>query len=195
MRITGKTLCLAIWLVTQLVPARGGNVTLADLERAVINTRIVSDQLVRKDGRERLLQLQDDWKIILGPENKISWTITQTARGPGGGIRTTSRSFSWTVERAGEKVDLGGGHGVWIFADGVLTALRTFKGGALKQTILFDRSDGALTCTANAAFAYEKGVNGIVLNSPFDNAPIVILRAKQLSSSCRITMPDQGGAQ
>ena len=41
-------------------------------------------------------------------------------------------------------------------------------------------------CTANLNFAREQGVNGIVLDSFVDGRPLIILNARQLSSTCRL---------
>ena len=97
---------------------------------------------------------------------------------------------SYILDHPREIKNRGGGEALWTFADGTLTFLRTYKGGASRFSYAFARDGGALVCTANLYFAREQGVSGIVLNSPMDGHPLVILNVRQLSSSCRVTQED-----
>jgi hypothetical protein len=167
-------------------PASGQAVTLADLEGALVEVRFLRQQTISREGRELSNQFQNDLKIEIGPADTIRQTNSPTAYTTRGTRTGKTTSGSWTLERPQETPTRGGGHGIWIFADGTLTFLRTFQGGALKRVFAFTRGAGGLTCTATQTFAREQGVRGIVLDSGIDNVPTVILSTKPISAMCRI---------
>ena len=89
----------------------------------------------------------------------------------------------------------GGGHGVWTFEDGTLSFLRILKGGAIRWNVVFERDGGALKCKAAENLVREEGVRGIITQSALDDVPMVILSAKQISSTCRVTKQVRPAAQ
>jgi hypothetical protein len=183
-------------LLAAISPALGQAVTLADLEGAAIEVRLLRQQTVLREGREHSNQFQNDLKIEIGPADRIQQTNTTTAYTARGTRKGKTTSGWWTLERPRETTSRGGGHGVWIFADGTLTFLRTFQGGALKRVFAFTGGGaGGLNCTATQTFAREQGVHGIVLESAVDNVPIVILSTKPISAMCRVTKQSEAGTQ
>ena len=80
-----------------------------------------------------------------------------------------------------------GDHIVWLFNEGTLTALRTFKGGAYKREFIFAKAGQGLTCKVRDAFAREVGREFVTMNSSIDNAPTKIISSTQTSSTCRVT--------
>ena len=107
---------------------------------------------------------------------------TRTGKATGG---------TWTLEQPRTLKNRGGGHGVWIFENGTLTNLRTFKGGAFKKTIAFARTADGLNCSATEILLREDGVTGVNLTSAFDGRPSQIMNSKQISSTCRVMKQDQ----
>ena len=91
------------------------------------------------------------------------------------------------LERTRELGSMGGGHGVVVFGDGTLTFLRTLKGGALKRDVAFTRGAQGLACIATEAFVRESGVGAIFFDSSIDGVPMIVVSAKQISSTCRVT--------
>jgi hypothetical protein len=76
-----------------------------------------------------------------------------------------------------------------------LTFLRTFKEGAFKRTIAFNRSNDGLSCIANEAYAREEGVGDLTMNSAIDDTPVIIVIFKQISSTCRVVKRSQTPTQ
>jgi hypothetical protein len=155
-------------------PALGQQVTLADLGGVVIEARLLRQQTLFREGREVSNQFQNDLKIEIGLSDRIQQMNSPTAYTARGIRKGKTTSGSWTIERSRETVTRGGGHSMWIFADGTLTFLRTFKGGALKRVFAFARSSNRLNCTASRTFVHEQGVRGIHLDSGIDDVPTVI---------------------
>jgi hypothetical protein len=163
-------------------------VSFAELDGAVIESRIVRQQRIAREGREFSVQFQSDWKIEVGPGDRIISTFNPTAYTPKGTRRGKTRSALFTLERPHD-VAAGGitGHAVWLFDDGKLTFLRTFKGGGLKLTISFASGLEGLGCKAVESLVREEGVQGIMTESAIDGMPVTVLSAKQISADCRLT--------
>jgi hypothetical protein len=165
----------------------GQALTLAELEGAEIQVKIVRHQMVRREGREFPVTVHNDWKLILRPGGMIEQTHDSTAHTPRGPRRAETLTGSFLVDHVRDVQSAGGGRAVWQFNEGTLTFLRTFKSGALKTTVALARGAEGLTCTANETFAREKGSGRIELKSRVDDAPITILSWKPVSSDCRVT--------
>jgi hypothetical protein len=176
-------------------PAAEKPVSFDDLKGVVIETRFLRQQTLLREGREVSNQFQTDLKIEIGSPDRIHQTISQTAYTARGTRKGKTMSGSWTLEHPQETTTRGGGHSVWIFADGTLTFLRTYQGGALKRFFTFTRISAGLACTGGENFAREQGVRGIVLNSGIDGVPTVILSTKPVSSTCRVAKQNEAGAQ
>lgn len=161
------------------------SVTLADLAGTIIETRVVSDQLNRKEGKEFSQRVQNDLKLEIGPEGKINGILQATLYQSGRTFRLKPENISGLLERPGEINVSGPGHSVWIFDDGVVTFLRTLVRGGFKREIKFARGASGITCVANEGFAREEGGGSIVLKS-FDGKPFTVLSAKPTSSNCRV---------
>lgn len=171
-------------------PATGAAVTFADLDGVTIETRVVTDQVVQRQGREFQVQFQEDLKLVIGPGDLIDGTFNPTSYTLRGVKKGKVITFLTKLDRMGETNSSGGGTTIWKFRDGTLTFLRTFKEGALKRTIVFVRSAEGLTCTANLSLARENGVGSLSMNSAIDDVPLKIISAKQMSSTCRVTKPN-----
>lgn len=167
-------------------PPRGA-VTFAELEGSVIETRVVLQQVIQREGKEVAVRVEHDLRLTIGSGSRIDWTWTPTAYGPRGVRRGETRTFSNLLERPGETDLFGGSHGVWVFDKGTLTGLRTFKNGAFKSDTVFARDAEGLTCTASATFAREGGTGSITLDNAIDGVQVTVVSAKQISSSCRVT--------
>jgi hypothetical protein len=162
-----------------------------ELVGSVIEARVVRDQIIRREGRTIPIRFQNDVKLVIGPEDRIQQTITPTSDTPRGRRVGRTRIGLFTLEKPHSVSGLGGGDGVYIFEDAVLTFLRTFKEGAFKRTIAFNRSSGSLSCTANEAYAREEGVGDLTLNSAIDDTPVIVVSSKQISSTCRVMKQNQ----
>ena len=158
------------------------------LQGAVIEARIVRDQVVLRGNRHIPVRFEQDIEIVIGPGDTIQVTSTATSHGPAGTRRGQRQVSSHTLERPRGTRYQGSGHGVWVFDDGTLTFLRTFKDGAIRRTIAIARAKAGLTCTANDGFAREDGVGSVVLDSAVGTGEVAVLSAKQISSSCRIAI-------
>jgi len=172
-------------------PAWGEAVTLADLEGAVIESRVLSERVIRDERGERQVRHQLDLKLAIGPGGKFESWRTPTAYSARGVRRGKTRTASGSIEQVAEHKLLGGGHSVWILAGDSLTFLNTFEGsggrGGFKDTILFTRGPQGLMCTANNAFLREDGKAGIAYISGITGRNIILLSSKQISSTCRVT--------
>lgn len=166
-------------------PASDRLVTIADLAGAVIESRVVSEQQNRKEGKEFSQRVQNDLKLAIGPDGKISGTVQATLHQAGKIFRLKPENISSLLERPSAINISGPGHSVWIFNDGVLTFLRTLVGGGFKREIKFAHGASGVTCVAEEGFAREQGGGSIVLKS-FDGKPFTVLGAKPISSSCRV---------
>ena len=172
-------------------------VTFAELEGSIVDAEIVRQQVIRRAGSTFPVRVQSILKMAIGSDGKfdVTWhTVNDTPRGVFQG-KTVSISGTVNQEAKVPKDNLDGGIGVWLFSDGTLTSLRTFKvAGAFKRDISFSRTAEGFVCTANEAFAREKGSGPVVFNSPVDDVPVTIVSWKQLSSTCRVSKPEPGRA-
>jgi hypothetical protein len=117
-------------------------VKFAELAGSVIEARVVRDQIIRQEGRTFPTRLQNDIELVIGPDDGIQQTITPTSDTPRDRRFGRTRTVVFTLEKPTSLRGLGGGDGVYIFEDAVLTFLRTFKEGAFKRAIAFSRSSG-----------------------------------------------------
>jgi hypothetical protein len=184
-----------LWLPLLSAPASSQAVTFAELDGALVETLVVHQQVIRREGREFPVRLESDLTLLIGPGDQIQRTWTPTSHTPRGKIQGKPQTNLIKLERTRELGSLGGGHGVVVFSDGTLTFLRTLKGGALKRDVAFARGAEALTCTATEAFVRESGVGAIFFDSSIDGVPMIVVSAKQLSSTCRVTAGKAATAQ
>jgi hypothetical protein len=175
-------------------PAADGPVTFAELEGSIIEAKVVRQQVVQRDGHTFPTRFESNLKIVVGSADKfeVTWSsVSHTPRGVFHG-KTLSRSMTLNQAKETNPNNLGGGHGVWMFDDGRLTNLRTYKvDGAFKRDISFTRTAGGFACTANEAFAREEGGGALVMNSAVDDAPVTIISWKQVSSTCHVSKLDR----
>ena len=144
-------------------------------------------QVLRREGREFPARLESDLTLLIGPGDQIQRTWTRTIHTPRGKIQGKPQTNLIKLERTRELGSMGGGHGVVVFGDGTLTFLRTLKGGALKRDVAFTRGAQGLACIATEAFVRESGVGAIFFDSSIDGVPMIVVSAKQISSTCRVT--------
>jgi len=190
-----RPICLAMGLGVISASAWGQAVTLPDIEGAVIEVRLLRQQTIRREGQEVSNQAQTDMRVAIGSGGNIQISVTPTGHSKRGTRVGKPTSGTFVLDETRGMNIGGGGHGVWTFDSGTLTFLRIFKGGALKRTMAFARTAEGLTCQANENLVREEGVKGVVTESPFDGVPIVILSAKQISSTCRVTKQGRPTAQ
>jgi hypothetical protein len=92
-----------------------------------------------------------------------------------------------TADRQPREVpSVGGGHVLWIFQDGKLINLRTFKAGAFRGTIAFSRGAEGLRCTLRAAYAHEAGIADWNWISPISGTDIRMKSIRPISSDCQV---------
>jgi hypothetical protein len=186
------------WLVLGLAlcpaAALAQGVTLADLEGAVVEARVTNDQHIRRDGREFTVQFTQAIRVSFKPEGKIDWSLSPSSVSPKGLKHGPTRKGALTLGEVRKTDALGGGEGLWVFEDGILTTLRTYtKAGGYKRTIAFTRKGDQIGCTAKEVFMREEGAGPPTLRSAVDNAPVTILSYKPASSSCKV-IPKKPGA-
>ena len=115
--------------------------SLADLSEARIEAKIVREQVIRRDTREFPIRIESDVNLVIGPGDKVRQTWTSTSTGPKGTAKGKTLTTTVPLARPRELgTALGGGHGIFIFEDQILTFLRTLKGGAFKREIVFGRA-------------------------------------------------------
>jgi hypothetical protein len=179
-------LALALGLIA--TPAWSQPVTFADLQGATIEAVVVMQQLRRSGGQTHSGESRQTWRTVIGPGDTIQSTSSTTASSPRGTRTSAPRTGSFTLGKPRAVSDLGGGDAVWVFTNGTLNYLRTYRGaGGYKRTFTFARRAGGLTCTVRTAFARESGVGDIELESPVSGSRVEILSSKQVSSSCRVS--------
>lgn len=185
---------LAGCLVLLPTVAQTQTVTPADLEGYAVDTRVVMDQRIRRDGRDLNVQVHFRAQIAFEPDNVILFEFSSTAFGPRGSRQAPVQKGRALLGKVVEPRNLDGGQAVWVFEDGALSTLRTFgNAGGFKRTISFERDGaGAFTCKIKAAHLREEGVGRVATRSPVDNAPVTILSSKQASSSCKVSKARPG---
>jgi hypothetical protein len=166
--------------------ATPGSVTFGELEGFIIEADIVRDQLTQRDGRQVPQQAHTSWRIVIGPEVSIQSTVNVTFYNPHGQRKAEPLTGSFILDQSRHVGSRGGGQGVWHFEEGTLTFTRTFEQGAFRIKFAFSRKDEGLSCQASESFARENGTGPIAMQSAINGQPITMIRAKQISSNCRL---------
>jgi hypothetical protein len=161
-------------------------VTFDELEGFTIEANIVRDQLVQRDGRQVPQQAHTSWRIIMGPGASIQSTVNVAFHNPHGQSNAEPLTGSFILDQSRYVGSRGGGQGVWHFEGETLTFTRTFEQGAFRVKFTFSRNNDGLSCQASEVFARESGTGRITLQSPITGQPVTIIRAKQISSNCRV---------
>jgi hypothetical protein len=159
-------------------------VTLADIEGAKIHTKLVTEMLVQRQGRQGQRTQEVDWQINVLPEQGISFTFQATSHTPRGTRTSPVRERTVKLD---EPWSTDNGEAVWQFKDGDLIFVRSHQGGAVRTVVSLKRDGQNLTCATSMVFARERGKNGLVMNSAIDGAPVTILSWKPVSSTCDVT--------
>jgi hypothetical protein len=178
-------LICAPMLAGLLGPAWGENVTLADLTGSVVEASASYENSGLWEGRHVLTQSRTDWKIIIQPGGAVRGEWSMTIHGARGTRRTAPVSFSFVLGQPKKTTNLGGGHSVWLFENGVLTRLQTFKVGGFQLKIAFHRSGEHLTCSVSAPQMREIGAGNTQRESAFGGR-FEIISSKQVASTCQI---------
>jgi hypothetical protein len=107
-------------------------VSFADLQGAVIHTRVLFQQEGLSNGQPFQNQAEAVSTITIDSTNTLTNTVVSTAYNPRG-IRTSPpRSGSFTLGQPREISSAGGGNAMWSFQDGKLVNIRSFKAGAYR---------------------------------------------------------------
>lgn len=168
-------------------PVWAAGVTLADLEGAVIETSVTYDRAGRLGDQVISGSLQHDRTITIGPGGNLRNTLVHTMSTPRGSV-VRQESGSATIGKPKQIQSLvGGGDAVWIFENGTLTLLRTYRSGAYKMEIVFTRGTTGISCKVRAPYARENGTGGIDIASAGNGQRFQLTSARQVSSSCRVT--------
>jgi len=154
-------------------------VTWADLQGAVIQSSSNFTLQTRYNGQERWQKVRGSWRIIVGPGQTITGTLT---RENPAGIKTNSATF--TLGRPQKFAD---GDTVWFFENGQLVNLRTFQAGGIKVTYTFTRRGNGLACSVKAPFVRERGAATISRDAIGGPGNAEILSTKIDSSTCRVS--------
>ena len=168
-------------------PATRGAVTFDELEGFIVEANVVRDQLTERGGRRISQQAHTNWRIVIGPRVSIQSTVNVTIYNPNGQRKAEPVVGSFMLDESRHVNSRGGGQGLWHFEEQTLTFTRTLGQGAFRIKFSFSRGNGeSLSCEANESFARENGVGRITMQSAIDGQPVVIVRAKQISSTCRV---------
>ena len=160
-------------------------VTLTEIAGAKIHTKLVTEMMVRRQGRQFPASQEVERQIYMELDGRITSSSRVTAHSPRGTRTTPVRA---TTVKLDEPWFTENGEAVWQFKDGDLTFVRSYEGGALRTIISFKRDGQNLTCGVGTVYARERGKNSIVLNSPIDGVPVTILSSKQVSSACNVAL-------
>jgi hypothetical protein len=172
-------LSVAAALCGWTTPSFSQAVTWAELQGSVIQSSTMFSIHRRINGREDWDKVRGSWKILVGPGQTITGTLTREG---GAGIKSESATF--TLGRPQAFAD---GSTVWFFENGLLVNLRTFQAGGIKVTYTFSRRAGGLACTVKAPFVRESGVATIQRDSIRGGGNVEILGTKIDSSTCRVS--------
>ena len=170
-------------------PARAQAVTFADLNGLTIEATIVRDQVVRREGWKFTTENTVHWKVVIGPGDAIENTVSQTSVTSRGDHKAKPVTNAYVLGTEQELKSQGGGTGLWEFADGTLTYMRTFRQGAYRASVAFARGADGLTCTFTDTLAREGARGDIVMESMIDGSEVTVLRSKLLSTNCRVVKP------
>jgi hypothetical protein len=176
---------IALFFATNTSLTYAADVTLADLDGAIIETTSIHDQVGVLNGMRSPNRLAEERKITIGPGPTLQNAITDTISSERG-TKVVQFSGAFTINKPREIGSHGGGHGVYLFANGTLTFLRTLRSGGFKSEITFHRSSAGLTCSIRSPFARENGT-GEVEMSAASGGSWKLVSSKQISSSCRVT--------
>jgi hypothetical protein len=169
-------------------PVWAAGVTLADLEGAVIETSVVYDRTIRLQDQGVIpSRLQHDRTITIGPGGNLHSTLVHNISTPRGPV-VRQESGSATIGQPKQIRSLGGGgDAIWIFENGTLTLLRTFRSGAYKMEIVFARGATGISCKMRAPYVRENGTGSIEMASAGNGQNFEVISERQVSSSCRVT--------
>ena len=186
--VNGKFMCtVAVALVALSAPASAQEVTFSDLEGHIVEADIHREQSGRRQGQTKSARFHQNWKFSFNADKSIELTIAATRHGPDGASATKPTSRTFTLDEQRNVPGLGGGEGVWTFADGTLIYIRTLLSGAYRASFAFARGSAGLTCTVTEAWGREDGRGEIKIQSPYDGREVTIVSTKQLPSSCKVT--------
>ena len=169
-------------------------ITMEDLQGALMEVSVTHERTIRRNGRELPNKYRTDWKIRFNSVDSILVSSERVSYGLRNTNRTQEKESVKKLARPKETTLRGGGHALWIFEDDALTFLRTYQGGGMKATFTVARSSTGFDCTAKASWLREEGTP-IVMRSFVDEARLEILRARQVASSCRITIKGEAAAR
>lgn len=161
-------------------------VSFADLQGAVIHTRVLFQQEGLSNGQPFQNQAEAVSTITIDSSNTLTNTVVSTAYNPQGTRTSPPRSGSFTLGQPREISSAGGGQALWTFQAGKLTNIRTFKAGAYRGTISFTHDADGLRCTLHAAYAREAGVADWNWISPITGTDIRMKSIKPISSDCQV---------
>ena len=161
-------------------------VLLQDLDGSTIVAEVTREQRGRRENREFKTTYQQEWTLVMGPGNFFQVTFTPTSLTPSGKRKGKTNKSTIRLDDQYTIRSAGGGEATWMFRDGVLSFLRTYRVGAGRMTIEFTRGVTGLQCTANYVFAYEDGKPYIVLDSTINGEPTIIVGDRKVSSHCRV---------
>jgi len=136
---------------------------------------------------ERHGKLDANWKIRVLSADAVHVTFTPTWHSSRGSKKAKSDVGVLKLERPGETKVRGGGSRLWVFEEGVLTNLRTYRGGATTVNFAVLRNAKTFDCTANVSWLRETGVPNVIFRSVIADAWLELLSAKQVASNCRVT--------
>jgi hypothetical protein len=174
----------ALSLTALSAPAAAQAVTFEDLVGQAVVVDLHREQVIRREGRTFPIRIHQHWTYYVNDDHYIVMTLNTTVHGPQGPRKAKPSSGSFALDEVLPIKTRGGGNGVWKFADGTLTFIRTFPAGAFRAQFAFARSSTGLTCTVTETLARESGKE-IKMESPFGNE-ITIVSSKALPSTCKV---------
>ncbi len=189
-----RKLLVVAWVAFLPTVAHTQAVTPTDLEGYTVDTRVVVDQRIRRDGRDLNIQMHFRAQVAFEPDNVVRFEFSSTGFGPRGARQSPGLKGRALLGKVVESRDRDGGQAAWTFENGALTTLRIYgNAGGFKRTISFDRNGAdSFTCKAEAAYLREDGVGRVATRSAIDNVPFTVLTAKQVSSSCKVSKARPG---
>lgn len=168
--------------------AQAQPVTFADLESHTVTAQFTYGQTVKLlEAGNRVVnnESRQTMTLAIGPGDRIAQeyrirVVAQNGREVGaftGKIKAElNKPTKWQH-----------GEMVFVFENGSLIRLQTFKTGGRKITVSFKRAPAGLTCCVDAPFSKEAGASSAVdTTSQTNRQRIEILSAKTVSSSCRV---------
>jgi hypothetical protein len=170
------------------VPAQAQAVTFADLEGQTVTAQFTYGQTVKllaAGNRVVNNESRQTMTLAIGPGDRIAQeyrirVVAQNGREVG--------AFTGNIKAEPNKpTKWQHGEMVFVFENGSLVRLQTFKTGGRKITVSFKRAPAGLTCSVDAPFSKEAGAGSAIdTTSQTTKQRIEILTAKTVSSSCRV---------